>query len=260
MKSMLWKRIVPVLVLSAVLAPGSAWPAGDAVREKIEKPVRQAIDTQQATQKAEETWRQEREKRMALLASLQQEQARLTKEEAHLQQDQAARQERIAAKTHQLAAGEEIGHQLAPYLEDVLAALRARIDADQPFLRDERQRRVDNLGTLLADPGLTVSEKFRKTMEALMVEAEYGRTIEVYQDTITVDGQPLLATVFRLGRIGIFFQTLDHSRSGLFDVASRSWISLPPSFDNALQTAIDIGAKRQPVELLSLPLGRMAAP
>jgi hypothetical protein len=113
---------------------------------------------------------------------------------------------------------------------------------------------------LLADPGVTVSEKFRKTMEALMVEAEYGRTIEVYQETITMDSQPLLATIFRLGRIGLFYQTLDHSRSGMFDVATRTWIPLPPSFDNALEAAIDIGAKRQPVELLSLPLGRMAAP
>ncbi len=140
-----------------------------------------------------------------------------------------------------------------------MTAFRARIDGDQPFLTEERRRRVDTLDTLLADPGVTVSEKFRKTMEALMVEAEYGRTIEVYQDTITVDGQPLLATSF----------AWDASAS-----SSRPWTtaaavcsmwrpepgSLPPSFDNALQTAIDIGAKRQPVELLSLPLGRMAAP
>lgn len=119
---------------------------------------------------------------------------------------------------------------------------------------------MDRLGSLLGDPGVTVSEKFRKTMEALMVEAEYGRTIEIYQDTITVEGQPLLATVFRLGRIGLFYQTLDHHRSGMFDVAAGAWTPLPSSFDRALRTAIDIAAKRQPVELLNLPLGRMATP
>jgi hypothetical protein len=43
-------------------------------------------------------------------------------------------------------------------------------------------------------------------------------------------------------------------------VAARSWTPLPPSFDRALRTAIDIAAKRQPVELLNLPLGRMATP
>jgi len=257
---MLAKRILPLLVLGAVLTPYLVWAAGDAVREKIEKPVRRAIDTRQATQASEAAWRRERDKRMALLSSLQEEQARLTEEETHLRRERAACRERIAAKTRQLAAGQEIGNQIVPYLEEVLAALRARIDTDPPFLTDERRKRVDRLATLLADPGVTVSEKFRKTIEALMVEAEYGRTIEVYQDTIAVEGQPLLATVFRLGRLGLFYQTLDHIHSGMFDVASQTWIPLPPSFDNALQTAIDIGARRQPVELLSLPLGRMAAP
>jgi septal ring factor EnvC (AmiA/AmiB activator) len=193
-----WKRILPVLVLGSILAPALLWAAEDTAREKIEKPVRQAIDTRQATQKAEEAWRQERDERMALLTSLEQEQARLEKEQLRLQEDQAARRQRIDAKARQLAASEEIAGQMAPYLEEVLDTLRARIVADQPFLTRERRLRVDRLGSLLGDPGVTVSEKFRKTIEALMVEAEYGRTIEVYQDTITVEGQPLLATIFRL--------------------------------------------------------------
>jgi len=255
-----WKPILPALVLGSVLAPALLWAAGDAVHEKIEKPVQQAIDTRQTTQKAEEAWRQERDERMALLSSLEQEQARLQQEQLRLQEDRDARRQRIAAKARQLAASEEIADQIAPYLEEVLAALRARIDADRPFLTRERRLRMDRLGSLLGDPGVTVSEKFRKTMEALMVEAEYGRTIEIYQDTITVEGQPLLATVFRLGRIGLFYQTLDHRHSGMFDVAARAWTPLPSSFDRALRTAIDIAAKRQPVELLNLPLGRMATP
>jgi molecular chaperone GrpE (heat shock protein) len=255
----LWKTI-QALVLGSVLAPALLWAAGDAVREKIEKPVQQAIDTRQATQQAEEAWRQERDERMALLASLEQAQARLEQAQLRLQEDQAARRQRIEAKSRQLAASEEIAGQIIPYLEEVLAALRARIDVDQPFLTRERRLRVDRLGNLLGDPGVTVSEKFRKTMEALMVEAEYGRTIEVYQDTITVAGQPLLATIFRLGRIALFYQTLDQRHSGMFDVAAKAWTPLPSSFDRTLRTAIEIGAKRQPVELLNLPLGRMATP
>lgn len=255
-----YDRILQVVAVSCFIAPALLWAAENAVREKIERPVRQAIDTRQATQKAEETWQKKRDERMALLASLQQEQARLGEEEARLREERAAHRERIAAKSRQLAASEEIANQIAPYLEEVLVEIRARIDADQPFLTGERRRRVAHLENLLADPGVTISEKFRKTMEALMVEAEYGRTIEVYQDTITVEGQSLLATIFRLGRIALFYQTLDHSQSGLFDVATGAWTPLPSSFGGALRTAIDIAAKRQPVELLRLPIGRMAIP
>lgn len=255
-----WNRILQAVVVGCLMAPALLWAAGDAVQDKIERPVQQAIDTRQATQKAEETWQKKRDKRMALLASLQQEQTRLGEEEARLREERAAHRERIAAKSRQLAAGEEIANQIAPYLEEVLVEIRDRIEADQPFLSDERQRRVTHLENLLADPGVTISEKFRKSVEALMVEAEYGRTIEVYQDTITVEGQSLLATIFRLGRIALFYQTLDQSQSGLFDVATGAWTPLPSSFDGALRTAIDIGAKRQPVEILRLPIGRMATP
>ena len=251
---MSWKRILTVLALGSLLAPGPAWTAGNAVRETIEKPVQQAIDTRQATQKAEEAWRNEREQRKALLASLEQEQARLAEEAARLREEQAARRERIAAKKRQLAAGEEIADQMAPYLEAVLARLRDRIDADQPFLTGERRRRVENLESLLADPGVTVSEKFRKTVEALMVEAEYGRTIEAYQDTITVEGQPLLATIFRLGRIGLFYQTLDGEESGWWNRETNQFESISGAYDYPLSQGIRIAQQQVAPDLIKLPV------
>jgi hypothetical protein len=109
----------------------------------------------------------------------------------------------------------------------------------------------------MEDPEVSVSEKFRKAMEALLVEAEYGSTIEVYQQTIAVDDAPSLVNVFRLGRISLFYQTLDQKRCGFYDVAAAAWRPLPTAFNRCLQTAIEIGAKRRPVELLTLPLGRM---
>jgi hypothetical protein len=40
-------------------------------------------------------------------------------------------------------------------------------------------------------------------------------------------------------------------------VAKKKWEPLSTSHNLAIKSAIDIAAKRQPVELLSLPLGRM---
>jgi hypothetical protein len=95
-------------------------------------------------------------------------------------------------------------------------------------------------------------------MEALLVEAEYGSTIEVYQQTIELDNAPSLVNLFRLGRISLFYQTLDRKQCGFFDVAAADWRPLPAAFNRSIQTAIEIGTKRRPVELLALPLGRMA--
>jgi hypothetical protein len=95
-------------------------------------------------------------------------------------------------------------------------------------------------------------------METLLIEAEYGNTIEVYQETIAVEDQSILVNIFRLGRISIFYQTLDEKSSGFYDISLEAWRQLPRSYNHGIQTAINIGAKRQPVELLTLPLGRIA--
>jgi len=56
----------------------------------------------------------------------------------------------------------------------------------------------------------------------------------------------------------LLFETLDREQCGRFDAAAQSWEPLPHQFNEAIQTAIEIGSKRQPVELLSLPVGRLA--
>jgi hypothetical protein len=250
----MWRMVLAGLALAALTGPA----VGQTVREGVEKPVQQAIGIHQAAQKAQEAWRDERQAQVELYEALQQDEARLAAEKDRLVQECAARQERIAEKTRGLAGSQEIARQIEPFLGEIVALLRRRLEADLPFLTAERTRRADSLERLLADPGVTVSEKFRKALEALMVEAEYGGTVEVYQETIEVEGRPLLVNVFRLGRMSLFFQTLDRQQSGSFHVAQGTWTPLPAAFNTALETAIEIGAKRRSVELLRLPLGRMA--
>jgi FtsZ-binding cell division protein ZapB len=244
-----------VLAVSAV-TPG--WAENSDFSGQIKKPVREAIDTRQTTQKAEEKWRDERRKLVAVYEQLQQEQKQLQDRKEHLQQEIIAAQDRIAPKEKQLQDIEQISTQITPFLQELAGRLRQRVSGSMPFLTAEREQRITRLTGLMEDPEVSVSEKFRKTMEALLVEAEYGSTIEVYQQTIDVDGAPSLVNVFRLGRISLFYQTLDQKRCGFYDVAATGWRPLPTAFNRCIQTAIEIGAKRRPVELLTLPLGRMA--
>jgi hypothetical protein len=72
-----------------------------------------------------------------------------------------------------------------------------------------------------------------------------------------VGGSAILANIFRLGRIALFYQTLDGKVCGFYNVASAAWNPLPKAYNHTIQSAMDIGTKRRPVELLSLPIGRM---
>jgi hypothetical protein len=94
-------------------------------------------------------------------------------------------------------------------------------------------------------------------MEALLVETEYGTTIEVYQQTIPLSGEETLVNIFRLGRLRLFYQTLDKQECGFFNPAQKVWEPLGNTHLKTIQAAIDMGLKRKPVEILTLPIGRI---
>lgn len=246
-----------ILVFVFLLFWGGSLPAAGDTGRQIETPVRQSITTLKQTQQQEEQWRQEKEKRVARFEQLQQQQTEMQNRVAHLRQQIEAARTRVAAKEQRLTDIEQIAGQINPFLEELVTALKARITDDPPFLTAERRQRFDRLEGLMADPDVAVSEKYRKVMEALQVEAEYGFTIETYQETITLEGQTLLADIFRLGRLGLFCLSLDGRQGGFYNPAAGAWQPLAAAHKQALHTAIDIAAKRRPVELLSLPLGKL---
>jgi septal ring factor EnvC (AmiA/AmiB activator) len=254
------KQTLPWLVFLLAIVPMVAGSAAAQIREQIEKPVSEAVTLRQQTQTAETRWREERQTLIAELEALELKARQLEAQKVALAQSTSAARTRIDAKERELAEIERMTAQIDPFIVEQLGRLETLVAGGLPFLPAERQQRAKSLTALLTDPDTAMSEKLRKTMEALFVEAEYGDTIEVYQETIAIDGQPVLVDLFRLGRLALFYQTLDRKQCGHYDVAAEAWRPLPANHNRAIQAAIEIGARRKPVELLSLPLGRMVAP
>ncbi len=241
-----------VLVMAPVKAENSD------IAGQVKKPVREAVTIRQDTQKEVEAWAGERQKLLAEHERLQWEQKQLQKEKNEWLHKTAAAEKRITSKEKELADMVQISSQIQPFLQEALTWLEQHRSDDLPFLVDERRQRLAGLAGLMEDPEVAVNERFRKVMEALLVEAEYGHTIEVCQETIAVDGESMLVNIFRLGRVSLFYQSPDGKTCGYFDVADAGWRPLAPAHNRAIQTAINIGAKRQPAELLNLPIGKMA--
>ena len=229
----------------------------DDVAVSIEKPVKQAIDTRQATQQAEEKWRSDREQLMRRFEALEMQHGRLVKDIDDLNQDVDATNTRIQQKKQQLTDIVQISKDIEPFLNDIINTLKTRISEGLPFLIAERTQRVEKLTSLMPDPDIAISEKYRKVMEALVVEAEYGFTLELTQETISVDGESIFADIFRLGRLNLFFLSPDRTLCGFFNIAEKQWETLPSSHLHQLEIAADIAAKRHTAELLALPIGRI---
>lgn len=225
----------------------------------VETAVKMSLETQQESQKLLDAWEKEKSVLAAEYSRLQKENEALSQKQAELQIENTAVQKRVDALVRQKFESLRIQKEMLPFLKQVQQSLVSIIGETPLFLAQERLSRIEQLDSLMVRPDVSVAEKYRKIMEALFIEAEYGNTIEVYQEKISLDGDAVLGDIFRLGRVSLFFLSLDRSKAAVFDVADEQWRRLPPDHVGPVRTAVEIGQKQRPVELISLPIGRIAA-
>ena len=107
--------------------------------------------------------------------------------------------------------------QIPPLAQRMLEGLEQFVALDTPFYIDERMERLDIVRSSLSNPKITASEQVRQILEAYNIEAEYGRKISSYEDTIVIDGKEMVVNVLVVGRIGMFYQTKDEQQSGVWN-------------------------------------------
>jgi DNA repair exonuclease SbcCD ATPase subunit len=247
--------LLPILTALSLLAHAATSLATNS--DQVKKPVAESIRIRQTTQEDEERWRIDKEKLLARFDGLTVSKKQLTERQTTLEERVSSAKARIAAKEKELADSERLQQEISPLIHSLTVELKDFVAGDLPFLVEERATRLERLVELRDNPEVTTSEKFRKVLEALLVEAEYGNTIEVTRETIALDGKDTLVDIFRLGRVALYYQTLDQKSSGYYDVAAKAWKPLTREYTRDLTTAMEIGAKRRPAELLALPLGRL---
>ncbi|OQY23735.1 MAG: hypothetical protein B6I37_04900 [Desulfobacteraceae bacterium 4572_35.2] len=127
----------------------------------------------------------------------QHQQLELKKTEQTLRID--SEQKTIEQLTRTIEESKRLTGEMTPFLAETFALITQQVEQDLPFLSQERQLRLDHLSEGLADPQLAVGEKFRRVMEVLRVETEYGVDIEVAQQSLVIDGRDLLMNQLRIG-------------------------------------------------------------
>jgi hypothetical protein len=249
------------LILIALMAfsmPTGAFSA-DNLAERAMDSVKKGVDIRKETQKNEARWFEDKKKLVAEYTSLEAEFESLTNEEIELVDAINQLQVNISDLETSLKDIEEIASDLDPFLQATVVEIDALVENNFPMLLDERKNRIAALKTLVQSSEITVSEKFRKTMETLFVEASYGNTVEVYQEKVSLGGETILADIFRLGRVSLFCITPDGNLTGFYDRAKESWQPLPVSYNSEIAKAVEMGTKRRAMDFLTLPLGRMVA-
>lgn len=151
----------------------------------------------------------------------------------------------------------KVREQLDPFLEKVVTRLAVFVAEDLPFLLDERQRRISFLKDSLNDYQLLLSEKLRRVFEGVQVETLYGKMVTSTDTTLNLGGSDTQVSLLRLGRVAMYYLSLDGTQVGRWNDETKDWETLDEDFVRPIRRVLEMAERKRSVELIELPLGAL---
>lgn len=241
--------ILLLAILFMSVGPANADPLQDSINTSIAN-TRQEAKLQQRIDKLDDETRAMLDEYLSLSRELEQ----LSVYNDQLQRLVSSQVEEKSSILRQMNALELTQREIVPLTLRMLAWLEELISLDLPFLTDERTQRVAHLNTLMDRADVTIGEKYRRLLEAYQIELEYGRTIEAYRGELQSDGQARTVDFLRIGRIGLYYLTLDRDEAGHWNHETNTWEALPDRYQYRIRDGLRMARKQAAPDLLRLPV------
>ena len=161
--------------------------------------------------------------------------------------------------TAQLQTVQFTQQKMGPLLKTMLDALEQFVVLDLPFHQKERINSVLMLREQVEDASVSLSQKYRLIMQAFQVELAYSDSLEAYRGRINEAEQALSVEFLRVGRVALYYQTLDGENSAMWDKHQRAWIPLDSAFNRTLSNGIRVARNQVAPQLLTLPISTSSA-
>ena len=174
---------------------------------------------------------------------------------ARLERQIANQERRIADIDQSISDAAIIQRQIPPLVTRMLDGLDQFIDLDMPFDLERRKGNAEAVRSNLDRADVTAAEAFRQVLELYSIELQYGRGIESYSGTISVEGADREVDMLRIGRVALIAQTTDGADTRAWNNATRSWEELSSAdYSAAVRKAVRIAKKQATIELLNMPI------
>lgn len=145
---------------------------------------------------------------------------------------------------------------ILPLMSQMLDSLEQFTQLDLPFLQKERAIRLSKLRQLMTRADITISEKYRRVLEAFQIEVEYGRTLETYREKAD---DLIVYDYLRIGRTALYRLTLTADTAWIWDKTTKQWHRLDSSLLRDVRKAQDVARQTAAPELLTLPIASPSA-
>lgn len=225
--------------------------------EALEQAVEQQVQTDTAAQRTQQQIDSLDDETRELLAeyrSVLNQQESLAAYNGQLEQLVDSQQSELASLEEQLTNIDATQRDIVPLMIKMVDVIDQFVQLDSPFLPEERHNRVSQLKAMMDRADVNLAEKFRRILEAYQVETEYGRTIEAYQGELETAEQKRTVDFLRVGRVGLYYLTLDQKEAGMWDQHSQDWQVLPRDTIQPVIQGLKVARKQLPPDLLTLPI------
>mgnify|MGYP003324678777 CR=1 FL=1 len=173
---------------------------------------------------------------------------------AQLRKQIQRQEERLKEIDKTLKEAQVMQRQIPPFTRRMLAGVEKSIELDMPFHIAERKERIAFAKSALDNPTVSPAEGLRQVMETFTVEAEYGRKLDAYKDTVEIGGNPTEVNILRIGRLALIAQTADESEALAWDNKNRNWVELGTSYRNPTRKGLRIANRMATVDMLEMPV------
>ncbi|HKC49480.1 MAG TPA: DUF3450 domain-containing protein [Myxococcota bacterium] len=243
------------LALAWALSLAQAVPAF-AQKTDLDTVVKQQIGTDAAAKASQERVNELDDETQKLLSEYRKALADTESYSAYADQLSAqvqSQREEMNGVNAQLLEVERTAREVTPLMQKMLDTLAQFVALDVPFLVEERSRRVTGLQQMMTRADVTISEKYRRILEAYQVEMDYGRTIEAYEAKLG-DGEGARTVQFlRVGRVSLLYQTLDGKETGYWDARKKAW-TIDDDYQHSFKQGVAVAKKLSAPEMLIVPV------
>lgn len=246
------KRIaVSTIAVATILLGATAINAQDARLTSIVDEVNQANQVAQASQKTIDKVADATAKIFGDFKGVLKTNAGLRAYNAQQKRVITKQEEEIVKIKKSIGQIDEIKRQITPLMQDMIEDLREFIGKDIPFLKEEREARIESLIEVMDNPNVSDPERFRVVLEAYKTEVQYGSKVHAYEDSLD-DGRSV--NFVRIGRIGFYYQTKDTTETAVWDTSIGAWKQLDSEYTSSIKQLIKMAQRRTQSDLVTLPI------
>jgi hypothetical protein len=245
----------PVTALVVVVV-AAAWGAGAQAQKSIDPAIQEQLVTDQSAIKAQERLNQLNDETRDILLQYRHyvsETKNLGEYTKQLAVQVNSQNEEIKILDQQLRDIDVTAREVMPLLLKMLATIDQFVQLDVPFQLEERRKRVDSLKQMMDRADVSISEKYRRLIEAYQIETEYGRTLEAYQGQLGAGERARTVRFLRMGRVALMYQTMDGKETGYWDAAQKKFV-VDDTYRRAVQHGFNVADKVGAPDLLTAPV------